>query len=148
MDGGGPGIVTSQPAPGQGTSNSNIPIALPAAGNPTNPFNLATEQTSLNTSEQATYTPGDLHSIHLFKYIQIISWWKFTLFPSTVKMRNREKKKCDAFGSTSSMISRVNCTRSANSVFVFQEKTPKTPTYFNLEKKINTFFSIFFIAVY
>lgn len=57
MDGGAP--VTSQPAPGQGTSNSNIPIALPAA-NPTNPFaSIATEQTSLNSSEQATYTPGN-----------------------------------------------------------------------------------------
>ncbi|XP_031640557.1 dnaJ homolog subfamily C member 5 homolog isoform X2 [Contarinia nasturtii] len=56
MDGGAP--VTSQPAPGQGTSNSNIPIAMPAP-NPTNPFaSMATEQTSLNTSEQATYTPG------------------------------------------------------------------------------------------
>lgn len=51
--------VTSQPAPGQGTSNSNIPIAMPAP-NPTNPFaSAATEQTSLNTSEQATYTPGN-----------------------------------------------------------------------------------------
>jgi len=50
--------VTSQPAPGQGTSNSNVPIALPGA-NPTNPFSsLATEATSLNTSEQNTYTPG------------------------------------------------------------------------------------------
>lgn len=56
MDGGAP--VTSQPALGQGTSNSNVPIALPP--NPTNPFaSIATEQTSLNTSEQATYTPGD-----------------------------------------------------------------------------------------
>lgn len=54
MDGGGP--VTSQPAPGQGgPSNSNIAIAMPPP-NPTNPF--ATEQTSLNSSEQATYTPG------------------------------------------------------------------------------------------
>lgn len=56
VDGGGP--VTSQPAPGQGTS-SNVSIPMPGAGpNPTNPFNAANEQTSLNTSEQATYTPG------------------------------------------------------------------------------------------
>ncbi|XP_055318335.1 dnaJ homolog subfamily C member 5 homolog isoform X1 [Sitodiplosis mosellana] len=57
MDG---GPVTSQPAPGQGTSNFNMPIAMPAPNpNPTNPFaNIATEQTSLNTSEQNTYTPG------------------------------------------------------------------------------------------
>ncbi|XP_055318345.1 dnaJ homolog subfamily C member 5 homolog isoform X3 [Sitodiplosis mosellana] len=58
MDG---GPVTSQPAPGQGTSNFNMPIAMPAPNpNPTNPFaNIATEQTSLNTSEQNTYTPGN-----------------------------------------------------------------------------------------
>lgn len=56
MDGGAP--VTSQPAPGQGgPSNSNIAIAMPPP-NPTNPFASATEQTSLNSSEQATYTPG------------------------------------------------------------------------------------------
>lgn len=53
MDGGAP--VTSQPAPGPGTSSN---VSIPMAGNPTNPFNLATEQTSLNTTEQATYTPG------------------------------------------------------------------------------------------
>lgn len=51
--------VTSQPAPGQGTSNSNVPIAMPAP-NPTNPFaSIATESTGLNTSEQTTYTPGN-----------------------------------------------------------------------------------------
>lgn len=47
--------VTSQPAPGQGTSSVSIPMPGP---NPTNPFNAANEQTSLNSSEQATYTPG------------------------------------------------------------------------------------------
>lgn len=53
------GPVTSQPQPGQGTSSSNVPIAMPAP-NPTNPFSsMATEATSLNTSEQATYTPGN-----------------------------------------------------------------------------------------
>lgn len=52
-------VVTAQPAPGQGTSNSNVPIALPPP-NPTNPFaGLATEATSLNTNEQALYTPGN-----------------------------------------------------------------------------------------
>lgn len=59
MDGGAP--VTSQPAPGQGSSSSDVPIAMPAP-NPTNPFAqgaIATEQTSLNTSGQATYTPGN-----------------------------------------------------------------------------------------
>lgn len=54
VDGGAP--VTSQPAPGQGTS-SNVSIPMPGS-NPTNPFHSATEQTSLNTTEQATYTPG------------------------------------------------------------------------------------------
>lgn len=50
--------VTSQPAPGQGTSNSNVPIAMPAP-NPTNPFAaMPTEATSLNATEQTTYTPG------------------------------------------------------------------------------------------
>lgn len=51
--------VTSQPAPGQGTSKSNVPIAMPPpSANPTNPFTTATEQTSLNTAEQTVYTPG------------------------------------------------------------------------------------------
>lgn len=51
--------VTSQPQPGQGTSSA-VPMPAPApSSNPTNPFaNLATEATSLNTSEQTTYTPG------------------------------------------------------------------------------------------
>lgn len=64
MDGGAP--VTSQPAPGQGPSNSNISIAMPAP-NPTNPFAAAApnEQTSLNMSEQQTYTPGNYPSIIL-----------------------------------------------------------------------------------
>lgn len=54
VDGGAP--VTSQPTPGQGTSSTeSIPMPGP---NPTNPFHPATEQTSLNTSEQASYTPG------------------------------------------------------------------------------------------
>jgi len=55
--------VTTQPAPGQGTS-SGAAIALPPpSGNPTNPFaHLATEATSLNTSEQTTYTPGLISS--------------------------------------------------------------------------------------
>lgn len=54
VDGSAP--VTSQPAPGQGTS-SNVTIPMPGP-NPTNPFASANEQTSLNSSEQATYTPG------------------------------------------------------------------------------------------
>lgn len=59
--GGGSAPVTSQPLAGQG-SGAGMPVyAMPAPPNPTNPFAaMATEQTSLNTSDQATYTPGKI----------------------------------------------------------------------------------------
>lgn len=55
---GGSAPVTSQPTAGQ-AAGANMVYAMPAPPNPTNPFAaMATEQTSLNTSDQATYTPG------------------------------------------------------------------------------------------
>lgn len=54
------GPVTSQPTAGQ-ASGAGMPVfAMPAPPNPTNPFAsmTATEATSLNTTDQATYTPG------------------------------------------------------------------------------------------
>jgi len=58
IDGTGSAPVTSQPQPGQGTSSSVPIVAMPPPSS-TNPFaGIATEATSLNTSEQATYTPG------------------------------------------------------------------------------------------
>lgn len=72
MDGGAP--VTSQPAPGQGTSKDNVAIPMPAnSPNPTNPF--ATEQTSLNTSGQATYTPGKIPTSTTSTVCTWARWW-------------------------------------------------------------------------
>lgn len=54
------GPVTSQPTAGQ-ASGAGMPVfAMPAPPNPTNPFAsmAATEATSLNATDQATYTPG------------------------------------------------------------------------------------------
>lgn len=54
------GPVTSQPTAGQ-ASGAGMPVfAMPAPPNPTNPFAsmTATEATSLNSTDQATYTPG------------------------------------------------------------------------------------------
>lgn len=54
------GPVTLQPQAGQ-ASGAGMPVfAMPAPPNPTNPFaNMsATEATSLNATDQATYTPG------------------------------------------------------------------------------------------
>lgn len=53
--------VTSQPAPGQGPSNVTIAIPPP---NPKNPFNTANEQTTLNSTEQPSYTPGNSNLIY------------------------------------------------------------------------------------
>ncbi|XP_037909131.1 dnaJ homolog subfamily C member 5 homolog isoform X3 [Hermetia illucens] len=54
--------VTTQPQPGQGAGAGMPAFAMPAPPaepHSTNPFtSAATESTSLNTTEQATYTPG------------------------------------------------------------------------------------------
>ncbi len=51
--------VTSQPTAGKGAGAMPV-YAMPAPPNPTNPFaGMATEATSLSTSGQATYTPGN-----------------------------------------------------------------------------------------
>ena len=56
--------VTSQPAPGQQTAGEKTVFAMPAPppAYGVNPFTgapvAANESTSLNTSEQTTYTPG------------------------------------------------------------------------------------------
>lgn len=57
---GGSAPVTSQPTAGQAAGAGMPVFAMPAPPNPTNPFaNMATENTSLNASDQATYTPGN-----------------------------------------------------------------------------------------
>lgn len=59
--GGSNNPVTSQPTAGQAAGAGMPVFAMPAPPNPTNPFaNMATENTSLNASDQATYTPGNL----------------------------------------------------------------------------------------
>lgn len=56
--GGGP--VTSQPTAGKAHGASMPVFAMPAPPNPTNPFTGggANESTSLNMTDQTTYTPG------------------------------------------------------------------------------------------